>query len=104
MAGRLFLSGFGGCARVDEILGHATVCQEYPMARNALAIEGCTELQRMINIVGNADVLAEDLLAHAVVKAGTLIVDGGGGEIVEEEPDEVEDGGGFKNHGVAAGR
>ena len=38
------------------------------------------------------------------VKAGTLVAHGGGGEIVKEETDEIENGGGFENHGVVSRR
>src|SRR5712692_3517774 len=58
----------------------------------------------MIDVVGDGDVLSEELLAHAVVQAGALVFKGGGGEIIKEKADEVEHRGGFEDYGVTAGR
>ena len=57
----------------------------------------------MIDVVGDGDVLAEDLFAEAAGKAGALVGDRGGGKIVKEKTDEIEDGGGLQDDGVAAG-
>src|SRR6266436_3019974 len=56
----------------------------------------------MVGVVGDGDVLSEELPAHAVDQAGALVFEGGGGEIVKEEADEIEDGGGFEDYCVAA--
>ena len=56
----------------------------------------------MINVVGDADVLTNELLAHALVQAGALVFQGGGGEIVKKEADEIENGGGFEDYSVTA--
>jgi len=61
-------------------------------------------LQRMINVIGDADVLTEELLAHAVVQAGALVRQCGGGEIVKKEiRRKIENGGGFEDYGVTSG-
>src|SRR5438552_1134061 len=57
----------------------------------------------MINVVGDADILAEELLAHAFVEAGAFVRERGGCEIVEEKADEIEHGGGFEDDRVTAG-
>ena len=57
----------------------------------------------MINVVGDADILAEELLAHAFVEAGAFVRERGGCEIVEEKADEIEHGGGFEDDRVMAG-
>ena len=67
-------------------------------------IEGRAELEGVVDVIGDGDVFAEEGFAHAVVEAGTLVLEGGGGKIVEEEADEIEYRGGFENDGVAAGR
>src|SRR6266481_6394287 len=72
-------------------------------AREAFAIEMGALLQRVINVVGNGDVLAEELFAHALVQAGTLVCKGGSGEIVKKKTDEIEHGGRFEDYGVTAG-
>src|SRR5260370_6487824 len=56
----------------------------------------------MVAVVGDGDVLSEELPARAVDQAGALVFEGGGGEIVKEEADEIEDGGGFEDYCVAA--
>ena len=58
----------------------------------------------MINVVGDGDVLSEELLAHAVVQAGALVFQGGGGKIIKKKADEIEHGRGFEDYGVTAGR
>ena len=103
VAGGLFAGGFGGAARVDEISGYAAIHEQDALARNAFAIEGRAELQGMISVVGDGDILAEKLFAHAVIEAGALVFERRGREVVKKETDEIEDGGGFENHGVAAG-
>src|SRR4029077_21225737 len=78
--------------------------QQNALAWQAFAVERSALLQRVISVVGDGDVFSEELSVHAVVEAGTLVFEGGGGKIVEEEADEIEDGGGLENDGVAAGR
>jgi len=51
----------------------------------------------VVNVIGDGNVLPEELLAHAVVEAGALVLQRGGGEIVKKKADEVEDGGGFED-------
>ena len=57
----------------------------------------------MINVIGDADVLAEELLAHAFVQAGALVRECGGGEIVKKKTDKVENGSGFEDDSVTTG-
>ena len=56
----------------------------------------------MVDVVPERDIFAEKLLAHAAGEAGALVEHGGAGEIVEEETDEIEDGGRLENRGVMA--
>src|SRR5260370_40391660 len=58
----------------------------------------------MINVVADADVLSKELFAHAFVKAGALVLQGGGGEIVKKKPDEIEHGRGFEDYRVTSRR
>ena len=74
------------------------------MTRHSLAIEGGALLQRMINVVADADVLSEELFAHAFVEAGALVFQGGGGEIVKKKPDEIEHRRGFEDYRVTSRR
>jgi len=103
MAGGLFAGGFGGRAGIDEIARDAAIYEQNFLARQAFAVKGGALLQRVIGVVGDGDVLSEELLAHALVEAGALVFEGGGGEIVKEEADEIEDGGGLQDYVVAAG-
>ena len=95
MAGGLFAGGFGAAARIDEILGDAAIDEKDLLTRDAFAVEGGAELERMIGVIGDGDIFAEERFAHAVVEARALVLESGGGEIVKEETDEIEDGGGF---------
>ena len=90
-------------AGIDEIFGDAAVDEQDALAGKAFAVEWSALLQRVIDVVGDGDVLPEERSAHAVVEAGALVFEGGGGEIVEEEADEIENGGGLEDDGVAAG-
>ena len=51
------------------------------LARHTFAIEGRARLQRMADVVVDGDVLAEELLADAVVQEAAAVADGGGAEI-----------------------
>ncbi len=95
---------FGGGAGIDEIPGDAAIDEEYALTRQAFAIEGRALLQRMVNVVGDGDVLSKELLAQAFVQAGAFVLQGSGGEIVKKKADEIEHGGGFENYRVASGR
>ena len=55
----------------------------------------------MIDVVGDGDIFPEQRLSEAPGEARALIVDGSGGKIVEEEADEIEDGGWFQNENSA---
>jgi hypothetical protein len=102
MAGGLFAGGFGGGAGIDEIARDAAVYKQNLLTRQAFTVEGGALLQPVISVVGDGDVLSEELFAHAVVKAGALVFEGGGGEIIEEETDDIEDRRGFEDYRVAA--
>ena len=104
MASGFFAGGFGAGSRIDEIPGHAAINEQNALAGHAFSVERSAELQRMISVIGDGDIFAEDWFAHAVVEAGAFVLEGSGGEIVKEEADEIEDGGRFENDGVAAGR
>src|SRR5271155_3028006 len=58
----------------------------------------------MVDIVPEGDVLAENLLSHAIVQAGTLVENRCGREIVKKKPDEIEYSRGLENRGVVSGR
>src|SRR5438105_4875469 len=96
----LFCTGTG----IDEIAGHAVLDQWNALTRNAFTIEGCTRLLRMIDIIGNRNVLAEERFADAIYEARTLIRNGRGSEIVEKKTNQIENGGVFENYGVLSRR
>src|SRR5260370_42659097 len=58
----------------------------------------------MIKVVADADVFSKELLAHAIVQAGALVFQRGGGEIVKKKPDEIEHRRGLKDHRVTSRR
>src|SRR6267154_25774 len=103
MAGGLLAGSLGSSAGIDKIFGDAAIDQLNALAREAFAIEMGALLEGVVSVVGNGDVLAEELLAHAVVEAGALVFESGGGEIVKKKTDEIEHRGGFEDHGVTAG-
>src|SRR6266571_3219032 len=103
VAGRRLVRSFGGGTRVDQISGNATIHKQHLLPRKPLAIEGGALLKRMINIVVDADVRSEKLLAHAFIEAGAFVFQSGGGKIVKKKADKIEDRGGFEDHRVAPG-
>ena len=94
----------GARSRIGELARDARLHQSELSARHAFAIERHAGLQRMRDIVGELDVIAEQLLADAIGEETAAIGDGGGAEIAEHLAHQIEDGGGLQNHGVAAGR
>ncbi len=58
----------------------------------------------MIGVVGDGDFLAEKRFAQAIVEAGALISQRSGGKIVKKKTDQIENGGGFEDHGVFSRR
>src|SRR6266478_4423871 len=103
MAGGLLAGSFGSGAGIDKIFGDAAIHQLNALAREAFAIERRALLQRMIDVVGDGDVLSEELFAHAVVEAGALVFESRGGKIVKKKADEIKHGGRFEDYGVTAG-
>src|SRR5204863_8219597 len=67
------------------------------------AIEWGELQRRMINVIGYADVLAEEVLAHAFVQAGAIVRECGGGKIVKKKTDKVENSSGFEDDSVTTG-
>ena len=72
--------------------------------RNALTIEWRAGLQRMVRIVVNRDVLAEQLPADAVAQKAAAVADGGGAEVAEHLAHQVQHRGRLQDHCVASGR
>src|SRR5713101_991692 len=103
VASGLFVRGFGGSAGINEIPGNAAIHEQHLLPRNPLAIEWRALLERVINIVTDADIRSEKLLAHAFIETRALVFQSGGCEIVKEEADEIEDSGGFEDHRVTPG-
>ena len=68
MAGRFGFHFFGGGARVDQIAGDAFVHQQNFLARNSFSIEGRAGLQRVVGVIVERDVFAQNALAHALVE------------------------------------
>ena len=95
---------FGGLARIRDFADHAAIDQRQPPPRHALAVEGRTGLQRMVHVIGDADVFAEELLAEPAGQKAALVPDGGGAEVDEHLADEVLHRRRFEDDGVAAGR
>src|SRR5260370_34459959 len=67
---------------------------------HSVAVERRTLLQGVINVVAYAYVLSEELFAHALVQAGTLVLQRGGGKIVKKKSNEIEHGCGFEDYGI----
>ena len=103
VAGRLGFHFFRGGARIDQILRHAPIDQQNLLARDAFPVVRRAALQRMIGVVPDGDVVAENFLADAAGEARALIEHGRGGEIVEEKSDQIEHRGRTQDRGVAAG-
>src|SRR5260370_2790865 len=103
VAGGLLACGFGGGAGIDEVFGATAIHELNVLAAEAFTIERRALLQRMVNVVGNGDVLPEELFAHAVVEAGALVFEGGSGKVVKKKADESKHGGGVEDYGVTAG-
>ena len=104
VAGGLGFHFFRGGARIDEIFRHAAIHEQHFLPWDAFAVVGRAGLQRMIDVVPDGNIFAEDFLAHAAGEAGALVEHGRAREIVEEEADKIEDGRRFEDRGVAAGR
>src|SRR5207302_1828769 len=99
----LLVRRFGGGPGIHEILGDAAVHEHDALTWHSFAIERSTLLQGMINVIGDADVLAEELLAHAFVQAGALVRECGGGKIIKKKTDKVENSSGFEDDSVTTG-
>jgi len=74
------------------------------LAGDTFAIEGCTQLFRMVGIIGNGNIFAEEWFIYAFEKAGALVGYGSGGEIVKKKTYQIEDGGRFEDYRVFSGR
>ena len=101
MAARTSL--FGARARIDEILWNATIDQQDSPPGHAFPIEGRALLQRMIDVVPDADVAAKEWFAHPVVQARALVFESGGRKIIEEESNKIEHGSRLEDDRVTAG-
>src|SRR6266568_2277384 len=76
--------------RIDEVFRNAAVHQKNALPGQAFPIERHTKLERMVHVVADGDVFAEDLFAYAAIQAGALVFKGGRSEIIEEKTDEIE--------------
>ena len=99
-----FLHLLGGCARVNQLLRHAVFHQLYVLARHTFAIEASARLQRMRDIIPDGDVVAEYLLAYAVVEKRALVQNGHAAKVIEHETEQVENGGRLEHHGKSPRR
>ena len=99
-----FLHLLGGCARINQLLRHAVFHQLYALARDTFAIEASARLQRMRDIVPDSDVVAEYLLADAVVEKRALVQNGHAAKVIEHETKQVENGRRLQHHGEFARR
>ena len=95
----LFCSGAG----MDELADYSVLDELHGLAVDAFAIERRAGLQRMRNVVPDIDVVAEELLADAVVKERALVEYGESSEIPEHEADNIENSSGFEDDGVFSG-
>src|SRR5215472_13038047 len=86
-----FACELGRRTRIHQVLGNTAVDKQHLLARHALAIKRRALLQRVIHVIADADVLREKLLPHAVVEAGSLVLECGSGKVVKHEPDQIQD-------------
>ena len=100
----LLLRRLCGGAGVHQILRHAPIHQQNALARHPFPVEWRAKLQRMIGVIHDANILAKDLLADAVVKARPFVSQRRGSEVVKEKPHDIEHRRGFEDHGVAPRR
>src|SRR5207237_9044491 len=61
-------------------------------------------LQRMRDIIHDGDVVAEYLLAYAVVEKRAMVQNGHDAKVIEHETEQVENGGRLQHHGKSARR
>jgi len=88
-------------ARIDEILGGATIHEHDPLTWHSFAIEWGALLQRMINVIGDADILTEELFCPYVrFRQERLSARAVAEKIIKKKADEIEHGGGFEDDGV----
>src|SRR5581483_8999359 len=98
-----FLHLLSGGASINKIFDYAIFYQFDPLARLAFPIEWRTRLQRVMYVVVNGDVVAENLRTDPVCQKRALVEDGKSAEIEEHEPDQIKDSGRLENHRVLAG-
>ena len=102
MAGRFGLHFLRGRARINQILRNAAIHQQHFLPWKSFAIPWGTHLQRMVHVIPQSDILAENFLAHALVQARTLIENRRSRKIVENRPDKIERRGRLQNCRVVA--
>src|SRR5215470_3959130 len=93
-----------GPAGIHQAADNSVFDQLYTLAPDALSIEGSACLELMVNIVGDLDVVSEDLLADAIVQKRALVEHRLATPIPKHKADEVEHGGRLENHRVLAWR
>src|SRR5260221_365810 len=78
--------------------------QQDSLPRAAFAIVGSTKLQWMVDVIHDADVVPEHLLAHALVEARPLVLHSRCRKVIKEKAHKVEHRGWFQNYCVLARR
>src|SRR5215470_2924358 len=93
-----------GPAGIHQAADNSVFDQLYTLAPDALSIEGSACLERMVNIVGDLDVVSEDLLADAIVQKRALVEHRLATPIPKHKANEVEHGSRLENHSVLTWR
>src|SRR5438093_13465514 len=84
MAGWLCPQLGGRLPAINHVPHDAFFDQGHSLARHSLSVESRARLQRVIDVIENTDVLAEDLLAETPSQETPLIAQRGGAEISKQ--------------------
>ena len=93
-----------GLAAIRHLADYSPIHEREQAPRNAFAIERRAGLQRVIRIVVDRDVVAEQLCADAVAQEAAAVGDGGGAEVAEHLAYQVQDRRRLQDYRVSAGR
>ena len=102
MAGWLCPQLGGRLPAINHVPHDAFFDQGHSLARHSLSVESRARLQRVIDVIENTDVLAEDLLAETPSQETPLIAQRGGAEISKQLSYQIQYCRRLQHDGVAA--
>src|SRR5262249_56073294 len=79
-----------GLPAIGELANDTAIHQRQLAPRHAFSIEWSASLSGVPRVVGDGDILAENLLSNAVVQKAAAIADGGGAEVGEHLACQIE--------------